>query len=243
MLDNLHDREKFYGQADFRLFVPYKPGQRVFILGDAIELADSLAGWDVEPTLISSKLKHIFIERDYEILEEQWPLSLNEHSCDHAFVPEIQLSFPDRWLDDIDSILKPEGWLFVGVENSKSIDQFIKNRLKRHGEFVTDEGGLKNSASLSLTEGKQLLSAHGFIVKHIFGVASNLKKPGVYIPLEHPEIIQNFYVTMYSPFSWKDRIMYWLGLIFIKVRLQQMLFSHFFFTAQLSANLEKDCDQ
>ncbi len=227
------EREALYGQADFRLFVPYQPGQRALVFGDALELAESLADWGVETTLVSSKLSQNIHKPNIEIIPASWPLSIASESCEHVLIPEMLVSYPGGCLDEAARLLKPGGWLFLGVENRQSLEQFIKTILgKNKRRAANSRGTLKR---LSLDGAKKILSAHGFAVVRVVGVASNLQKPGLYIPLDAPEIIRDFYITMHSPYSWKDRIMYGVARLFVGIRLQRALFTHFILVAKYTA--------
>lgn len=217
--------EELYGQADFRLLMPYLPGQRALIIGDSWELAQSLENAGVEPVIARLGRGNI--------LESP----LGRRIADHAFILESGITQLNLILDYVTNILKPGGWLLICVRNSENPDLLLKSikRLVMRQPRRISQSYLRPLA-ISQKRIVRSLEQRSFDSPHIFGIESDIRYPGLMIPLDQKDIIRNFYKEMFSPFSWKDRVMQQIARVLITLRLQRVLFSHLGLVAQFLAD-------
>jgi hypothetical protein len=240
MMHNLSTRENLYGQADFRLFMPYKVGHNAIVIGDSIELVQSLGYGGVFPIQISKNGEPSSSAGDHLCANElDIPIAANQ--IEHIFVPEYSCTAMQDFLLELSRLIKPGGWVFIGVKNRWSIETGIKLVLSKFKYSKRLEVS-RDLPSCSMSQWKRLLIDFNFQKIHFYGIWSNLKFPGFYFPIERPAILRKFYRDMYSSFSLKDSFLHRLGLLFCSLGLQSTLFTHYCVIAQKGIPAEAHSD-
>ena len=191
-----------YVQADLRFLLPIKPGQRVAVLGHAPGLVMALDEAEADCTLVlDDKLKEgsdlpcnpVQVSGDH--------LPFTAVSLHHLFIPQLSATQAPWLAKEIRRVLKPEGWLFVGVRNRHSFHQLHLGKSNRY--------------SLTLAQLKQLLPSPYWQIHQCYGVHDDLQHPQYLIPLDMTTAVSYFYQQIFMPNSlagaWIQRLAQYLN--------------------------------
>ena len=191
-------------QADLRFLLPVQAEQRVAILGYMPELAEAIKAASAHCTLLltdeSAKPSQasLIYERK-QITGESLPLK--SASMDHFFVPLLASAVISWLLPEVTRVLRPGGWLFLGVRNRFSLHQI---RLRQ-------QGGL----AFTLSRLKGLFPTNQWQNIECYGVHEDLQSPQYLVPLATSGMSQYFYDQVFIPHSqaaaWGQRLALYLS--------------------------------
>jgi hypothetical protein len=200
-----------YVQSDLRFLIPLHEGDQAIIFGGPMVLGDA----------IRSEKVNLFAAED--------PDAIASESADHIFIPELTKDlvrgFPNEYL----RILKPSGWIFVGIHNAQSFErlQFWKHIGTR-------------PLRLSAKRCKRLFEQTGVEVIDFYGVSKNLNHPQFLISLIHKQQAAFFFDHMYYPYSRIAAAMQVIARWMVALGLQRFLFNDIVVVARRANSLNHD---
>jgi hypothetical protein len=219
-----------FGQADLRFLLPLRPGQQVAILGHAPSLAAAVVEERIAPTLIVPRPEDG--NAGYHCQQANaptQPLPLAAASIDHILIPRLS---PDQaaWVpDEVARVLKPGGWLFLGVSNAEALQRLRPGKLK-----AADRPG----SALSGRSARRLLERSGLMLVTCYGVCDSLEQPDYLVPLEPAGVARHFFDRMYVPHSRPAALSQRLSAGLTALGLQRLLFKDLGLVAQAPARRE-----
>ena len=186
-------------QADLRFLLPVKAEQQGAILGYVPELVEAIMAASAHCTLLptdeparSLQASPVYDQR--QITGESLPLKTA--SMDHFFVPQLASAAASWLLPEVTRVLRPGGWLFLGVCNRFSLHQV---RLRQQGDYA-----------LTLSKLKGLFSADQWQNMECYGVHEDLQSPQYLVSLATPGMAHYFYDQLFIPYSqtaaWGQRL-------------------------------------
>ena len=207
-------------QADLRFLLPIQANQQVAIWGYIPELVEAISDAQAHCTLILPLTQPAAAaEGPYDqVLLKDKSLPLAQASMDHVFIPQLATTEASWLINEVKRVLKPGGWLFIGVRNRFSLYQM----------------GFKQKQRYALTLGKlqHLFALPEWEIKQCYGVHEDLQSPQFLISLANPETARYFYDQIFMPHSqtgaWAQR----LALRLSKMGGQRFLFRDLGLVAQ-----------
>ena len=185
-----------YVQSDLRFLIPIHQGDRALIFGGTKALGEAIQSEKVELTTA-----------------EQVD-SIPAESADHVLIPELTKELLNGFPDQYSRILKPNGWIFVGVHNAESLERLAFWKLKRKAKF-----------RLSIRQCKKMFHKNGIEVVGFYGVNKNLQHPQFLIALEHKEQTAFFFEHMYYPYSRRGAVMQTIAQWMVALGMHRCLFN------------------
>jgi hypothetical protein len=195
-----------FAQADLRFLLPLHSGQQVVVLGNAPQLIEALLA------------ENIHVERDiYQAKYHE--LSVNALPFEPASIDHVIIPLPPDarllwWLDEAARILKPGGWLLLGVHNAM--------RLQRLRFWKRDRS---RGVSLMWFNCQKLFARKGFQIANGYGVHDDLQRPQHLVPLERPAITPYFFEHVIAPASRVGRLAQYVAALLTNLRLHSVLYT------------------
>ena len=210
-----------YVQSDLRFLLPIARGQCVGVPGGFPKLIADLKNSGVE--VIDPQ--QISVEMKMEGMTAQAEYS--GAVLDHIIIPQIQSESMMTWSSEISRMLKPGGWLYVGVQipffnwtRIRLISQKIKRQNHKPHLFLMPPW-LADSFPDVL-----------YLKRQCFGVYKDHQHPRYLIPLEHKQAAQHFFARMRIPYSKQGALFLKTAAVMCKMGLQHLLFDNFGFLLQ-----------
>lgn len=193
-------------RADLRFLLPVQAEQEVAILGYVPELIEAIVAAPAHCTVLladtPARLSQALpvCERK-QITGEILPLSSS--SMDHFFIPQLASAVASWLVPEATRVLRPGGWLFLGVHNRFSLYQV---RLRQRTDLA-----------LTLSRLKGLFPADQWQNIECYGVHEDLQSPQHLVSLATPGMSQYFYDQIFIPYSqvaaWGQRLALYLSQI------------------------------
>ena len=199
-----------YVQSDLRFLIPIHQGDHAVIFGGAKALGEAI---------LSEKAELAIADQAQSIPSE---------SADHVLIPELTKELVNGFPAQYSRILKPNGWIFVGVHNAEALDRLAFWKRKARRRF-----------RLSIKTCKKLFHKNGMEVVGFYGVSKNLQHPQFLISLEHKEQAAFFFERMYYPYSRRGAIMQTIAQWMVALGMHRYLFNDIAIVAR-RARIEHD---
>ena len=176
-------------QADLRFLLPIEPKQQVAVLGHAPGLVMALSEAEAHCTIVLPEAQELDTptvpNNQMRVISGKLPFS--DGSLHHIFIPQLTAN-QVLWLpDEVARILKPGGWLFLGVRNRYSFHQLRSKK--------------QTGIGLTLPYLKRLLSSPNWKINQCYGVHDDLQHPQYLIPLGTATAVNYFYQKIFMPNS------------------------------------------
>jgi hypothetical protein len=186
-------------QADLRFLLPVQAEQQVAIVGYVPELVEAVREVPAYGTLLLTgeavETPPALPAYDQRQIEEE-SLPLRDASIDHLFVPQLATSMASWLLEEVSRVLRPGGWLFLGVHNRFSLHRIW---LRQQSQYALTWSGLK-----------EMFPADRWQHVQCYGIHENLQSPQYLVSLTIPEISRYFYEQLFVPHSqvaaWGQRL-------------------------------------
>jgi len=216
--------------TDPSLLLPIRSGDRVLILGEAMQLADVATTQNVTSIVVvpagrGEKVGNGKRWLPGQAVSSQRSLPLATASIDHVIAPQITHEQSDWVLTEVARVLKSGGWLFAYVRNTGWTGRFGRwAGMPEHTSTVTPE--------LSLRACVRLLEQSRLTVLNRYGVHGDLERASYLVPLEHPGAVRYFFQRLFVPRSWQASMLQRGATVLTAAGLPQALFSHIAIVAQ-----------
>jgi hypothetical protein len=208
-------------QADLRFLLPIQAKQQVAIWGHIPALIEAITDTGAACTVLLSAGHRAAAENELagkQIILHGRSLPMASATVDHFFMLQLGMREATWLLDEIKRVLKPGGWLFLGVRNRFSLHQL----------------GIKPQAqhTFTLSQLQALFSDREWTIEACYGVHEDLQTPQYLISLAGSETAAYFYDQVFIPHSqsgaWAQR----LALHLSKMGGQRFLFKDLALVAQ-----------
>ncbi|SRR6266508_2727093 len=187
-------------QADLRFLLPLQPGQCVAVIG-------------AKPALINAikcdGMKLVVPAVSYGTID------LQTASTDHVICVDNRIPADSTMFNEYARVLKPGGFLFIGVSNTASI-KFLFRRMRK----IT-----KRLHGLTVTKGFRTLTYAGFKVENCYGIQSDLHNPSFIVSLEKAHPSEYYFTHIFEPYSLLSILGLQAAFLLIKLGLYRMLFA------------------
>ncbi len=213
-------------QGDLRFLLPVRPGQQVLILGHASQLAAALISACIMPVLVLPHDDHDAASDYHGCLchrasADEKPLPFATGSLDHVFVPML-LQAQAAWVPhEVARVLKPGGWLLLGVHNAGGLQRL---RFWRHRR--TPSPGQAVETRHGIYAWRRELHQQQLVTTHYYGVHDDLQHPQHVIPLDEANTVRYFFERIYTPHSGAAAVARRFVTLLAVCGLQHLLFKH-----------------
>jgi hypothetical protein len=216
-------------QSDLRFLLPIQPGHQVTILGHAPELATGIANAGGITTIVLSEDSYM---RDYssichQVITNHYSLPLATASIDHMLIPMIVHRQAARLYSEVGRVLKPEGWLFLGMRNRISLHSLdFRYILQKY------KSAKNRQTSLSVRTCRYLLERNNLRVESYYGVYEDLRHPQYLVSLDHANAAHYFFEQIFTPHSWYGALLQRLAIGLTHLNKQSITFKDIGILAQ-----------
>ena len=210
--------------AEWWLLLPLCSGQRVLILGHAIQTAAALSERNVAPIVIlpaddaadAPRRDAALIETD-RLNAPQQALPLAASSVDHVLIPELAPARAAWMLAEAARVLRPGGWLLVSARHARGLrrPRAWLARLGRNG------GG---RMGLSLGKVLRALGEAGMKTSMRYGVHDDRGRLPYLVPLDYQNALRYYFQQVFVPRSRLESALQRSARLLAALELQSSLF-------------------
>jgi SAM-dependent methyltransferase len=201
-------------QSDLRFLLPVRSDENVILFDPDDELIGAIRSENARLTVV----------RSTDIAGSKLPFQ--SASLDHIFVPVLTKNLYAFFPMEFSRILRPGGWLFVGVGNMSGLKRLL---------FWKDKKKVR-PVCFTLNGCRMALQQANFRVINSFGILRDLNSPQYVIGLERPDLSKFFFHQVFYPATATAAIGQRAAGFFATLGLHRCLYRDFGIVARRSVN-------